>query len=110
MAKRVCAEPGCPTLTTTTRCTTHTRTQDKARGTRQARGYDAAHDTERARWQRILNVRPVSCANPHCLTPDAPIDPQSWHLGHTPDRTTWRGPEHPLCNVTEAGKHSPNRT
>ena len=106
MARRVCAEAGCPVITDSSRCPAHTRARDKARGTRQARGYDAAHEAERARWQRILDVRPVSCANPDCLTPSVPIDPRSWHLGHTPDRTTWRGPEHPVCNLTEAGRAS----
>ena len=106
MAKRVCAEPGCPTLSTTTRCPTHTRAADKARGTRQARGYDAAHEGERARWQRILDTQVIRCANPTCLTPHTPVDARSWHLGHTPDRKTWRGPEHPACNLTEAGRAS----
>ena len=107
MAKRPCAEPGCPTLVTTTRCPDHTRARDKARGTRQARGYDASHDRERARWQRRLDRgEQVRCTNPDCLTPSVPIDPRSWHLGHTPDRATWRGPEHPLCNLTEAGRAS----
>lgn len=40
---KVCAEPGCPTLTKSTRCPAHTRAKDKARGTRQERGYDAAY-------------------------------------------------------------------
>ena len=44
MTKRVCAEPGCPALCESTRCPAHTRQRDKARGTRQQRGYDAAFE------------------------------------------------------------------
>lgn len=105
MAKRPCAEHGCPTIVSTTRCPEHTRTRDKARGTRQERGYDAAHDRERAEWQAHMDRGAVvMCSNPDCKTPTQPIDPRNWHLGHTPDRTTWRGPEHPGCNLSEAGR------
>ena len=40
---RVCSEPGCPEIQTTPRCPDHTREVDRARGTRQQRGYDAEH-------------------------------------------------------------------
>lgn len=48
MAMRVCAEPGCPTLTTTRRCSTHQAEVEVARGTRQQRGYDEEHMAARA--------------------------------------------------------------
>mgnify|MGYP000585401853 CR=1 FL=1 len=48
MALKVCAEPGCPILTDTTRCPTHTRQRDRARGSSTARGYDKAHQHRRA--------------------------------------------------------------
>ena len=110
MARRVCLTSGCGRIGEWTRgrCPDCARDHDRARGTRQQRGYDAEHDRERARWQRVLDQgSPVSCRNPHCLTPDTPVDPKHWHLGHTPRRDTWRGPEHPDCNLTEAGSHSP---
>lgn len=46
MALRVCAEPNCPALTASTRCNEHTRAKDKARGTRQERGYDAEYERQ----------------------------------------------------------------
>lgn len=105
MSKRVCAEPGCPTLTDTTRCPAHTRARDKQRGTKQERGYDTSHDRMRAIWQQRLDSgESITCRNPWCQTPDVLVNPKDWTLGHTPDRTTWRGPEHPLCNYSEAGK------
>ena len=103
---KVCAEPGCPELTNTTRCTTHTREKDKARGTRQERGYDAAHEAERKRWEPIVATGGVTCWR--CLTP---IDPdQPWDLGHDDhDRTIYRGPECLRCNrATAARRISPH--
>lgn len=55
---RPCLEPGCPTLTNGSRCLTHTRTKDRARGSRQARGYDAAHEAER---RALLALLPCPC-------------------------------------------------
>ncbi len=47
MALKVCANPGCPTLTATTRCPAHQREQERRRGTRQQRGYGPAHERTR---------------------------------------------------------------
>jgi hypothetical protein len=100
MAKRVCAEPGCPTLTDSTRCTEHTRQRDKARGTRQARGYDAQHDRDRARWRKVIDLGGWPCARcPHRIQPGEPF-----HLDHTADRTGYLGPSHEHCNLSAAGK------
>lgn len=71
MAKRVCVEPGCPELIDTgSRCTTHTRATDQARGTRQQRGYDAAFDAAK-RTPEYRNAthcdtcgEPFTAANP----------------------------------------------
>lgn len=103
MAKRVCAEPGCPTLTTTTRCPTHTRQRDRDRGTRQQRGYDAAHDQQRAAWQaRIDSGERVTCWRPDCPTV---LTGRAWHLGHDDhDRSITRGPECIPCNLRHAGQ------
>lgn len=100
---RVCAEPGCPTLTTNRRCPTHTRQVDKARGTRQQRGYTKHHDALRAHWQHRMDTgEQVHCWRPNC---GQVIDPNNWHLGHDDhNRTIYRGPECPLCNLQAAGK------
>lgn len=104
MAKRVCCEPGCPTLTDTTRCTEHTRQRDKARGTRQQRGYDAEHDRERAKWKAILDRRPWPCGR----CPEQIMPGQLWHLDHTDDRAGYIGPSHDHCNLSAAGKAAHN--
>lgn len=106
MTKRVCVEPGCPILTTTTRCPGHTRARDKARGTRQERGYGAEHDQLRARWQRRLDAGEVvhcwRCQLRGVLTV---IDPKAWHLGHDDaDRSVYRGPECVPCNLATSGR------
>ena len=87
----------CPTIIPTgTRCPTCTRTHEKARGTRQQRGYDKTHDRLRRHYQtRMDNGETFNCwrcAQP--LTPGAP-----WDLGHDDnDRNQHRGPEHTHCN------------
>lgn len=105
---RVCAEPGCPTLTAARYCTQCQAQREQARGTRQQRGYDARHDALRNAWQRRMD----SGETVHCWRPDCGqvIDPSEWHLGHDDhDRTKYRGPECPACNLRAAGRarHSP---
>lgn len=46
-APRVCPTPGCPRLTSGGYCTTHRAERERARGTRQERGYDADYDRRR---------------------------------------------------------------
>lgn len=112
MAKHVCAEPGCPNLIDRgVRCPTCTRTRDRARGTRQQRGYDAAYDAEHLAWQRRLDTgEPIQCwrctelGRPHLVDPR----PGRWHLGHDPaDRSIIRGPQCPQSNLADAGGSSP---
>lgn len=104
MAKRVCAEPGCPTLTDTTRCLDHTRDHDRARGTRQQRGYDAAHDaTRRASVAKLAAGRTLTCWR--CSQPITSAD--ELHIGHDDhDRSITRGDEHRACNLKAAGRIS----
>lgn len=82
---QVCAEPGCATLTTTTRCEPHTRTArkaqqartDSARPTARQRGYDQDHER--------LFRRPVLQRDPICvLCHQAP----SVHADHFPHTRT----------------------
>ena len=109
MSRRVCAEPGCPTITDTTRCPTHTRERDRARGSRQARGYGAEHNRLRAQWQARLNRGEVVwCWRCRTRGVWTRIDPTRWHLGHDDfDRTRWLGPECVPCNTATAGRISP---
>ena len=102
---RVCAEPGCPELSTNPRCATHTREVDRARGTRQQRGYDAEHDRLRTRWKPKVDRGTVHCHAEVCVEPIRLILPGArWDLGHTADRTAWTGPEHSRCNRVAGGK------
>jgi hypothetical protein len=97
MAKRVCIEAGCPVLSDTTRCPTHTRERDRARGTRQQRGYDAVYDAARKADVQLL-------ANGHvllCWRCGGVVPPHDYSLGHCDDdRRTIHGAEHlTKCNL-----------
>jgi hypothetical protein len=89
------------------RCPTCERTHDKARGTRQQRGYDAQYDAERAAWQRRLDAgEAITCWRCAELGRPHLVDPKRWHLGHdNHDRSVIRGPQCPDSNLTDAGKH-----
>ena len=95
MALRVCSQTGCPELTSTSKCPTHTRLADKRRGTRQARGYGAAHDRLRAWWAPKVATGTIDCAR--CRKRISPFD--VWHLDHTDDRAGYLGPSHEACNT-----------
>lgn len=94
--------PDCKALHVGTgRCAPCSRRLDRQRGTRQQRGYDAAHDRLRADYQRRMNAGEVfacwrcqEAGRPHL------VDPTDWHLGHDDDdRTIYRGPECPAGNL-----------
>lgn len=104
-AKHPCAQAGCPVPVPhgTRRCPDHTRERDKARGTRQARGYDQAYDRTRAALTPIVQAGRATCWR--CATPIAPD--ADWHLGHDDhNRSIIRGPEHARCNLSAAGRAS----
>ena len=98
---RVCPVPGCPTLTTGGRCSIHASEQDKARGSRQQRGYDAEHDRLRRVWAKRIASAPVTCAR-GCGTTLTTGD--DWHLDHTDDRTAYLGPSCAPCNLAAGGR------
>ena len=109
MAKRRCRH--CPHLVPTDAyrglCDECRHTWDRERGSREDRGYGADHQAERAQYASLIRagitIRCVTCNT--ILGPD-------FHLGHTDDRTTWVGPQCPLCNDRRAGQasHTPPNT
>jgi len=101
---RICNIPGCPNPTECSRCATHAAAYERARGTRQQRGYDQNHDNLRAKWAPLVAAGTVLCWR--CNTLITPGEP--WDLGHDDhDRTKYRGPEHAdRCNRSAAGRQS----
>jgi hypothetical protein len=74
------------------------------------RGYGNEHQRLRAQWQQVINQGHGICHAIVCLEPTRQIPPGTpWDLGHTPDRTTWTGPEHPRCNRSEGGRRGRQR-
>jgi hypothetical protein len=67
---KVCLEPGCPSLTNTSRCERHTRERDKARGTRQQRGYDAEYEAQLKSPTYLEATHCAACGKP--FTADNP--------------------------------------
>lgn len=100
-AFRVCPVPGCPTMTLSGRCIKHAREADRARGTRQQRGYDAEHQRKRR-----ISAAMVAAGRGQCWRCGLPIAPgEAFDLGHDDhDRTKYRGPEHPYCNRSAGGR------
>ena len=71
---------------------------ERARGSRQQRGYDATHEAERKRLAPIVAAGQVSCARCGLL-----IEPgAAWDLDHLPDRSGYLGPAHQRCNRAAA--------
>lgn len=106
MARRPCAIPGCPTLTDRGRCPQHAREHEQQRGTRQQRGYDAAHDRLRADYQHRMDRGEAF----DCWRCGDQIDPEHWHLGHDDDdRSRYRGPECVPCNTATSGRRNKPR-
>ena len=104
MSMRLCVVAGCPTLFkgSDTRCPEHRQQRERARGTRQERGYDAGHDRLRAEWEPRVATGTVVCWRcGRLIKPGTP-----WDLGHDDvDRTRYRGPEHAHeCNRAAAGR------
>lgn len=103
MAMRRCRH--CPTLIPADAyrgmCEECRRAWDRARGTREERGYGADHKAEREQYAKLIRagitVRCVTCNEPLSL---------DFHLGHAEDRASWIGPQCPVCNDSAAGKAS----
>lgn len=102
MSKRVCSEPGCPELTNGRRCVECARAHDRARGQRQARGYDKRHYAKRKRLAPLVATGTVRCWRCGEYIQQG----QAWDLGHDDhDRSKHRGPEHAgPCNRAAGGR------
>lgn len=95
--RTACAVRTCPNLRP---CPEHTRQAERARGTRQQRGYTAEHDRLRARWKPKVERCEVKCARCDQLI----LPAQEWALDHTDDRTGYLGPSHATCNNRAGGQ------
>lgn len=70
-----------------------------------ARGYGGPHVKLRDQWKPLVDSGQASCHAAICLMPSRRIQPGTpWDLGHTPDRTTWTGPEHQRCNRADGNR------
>lgn len=100
-ASKTCPRPGCPVIIKASDryCPQHLGEYEARRGTSAQRGYGSRHQSLRRSWQaRIDRGERIMCA-----TCGMPITGRDWHLGHTPDRTAYRGPEHVSCNTSDGG-------
>lgn len=95
------AHPGsCPELVSKGKCEDCGREAEQRRGTRQQRGYDAAHDRLRGQWKPKVESGDVDCAR--CGRPI--LAGQAWALDHNDDRTAYLGPSHATCNNRAGGR------
>ena len=100
-AVKICATHRCPRITSARYCAEHARAHDKARGTKAQRGYNKEFQAERRVWVTMVATGEVRCWR--CLKPILPG--AEFHLGHDDsNRSIIRGPEHPFCNLSAAGK------
>lgn len=100
---KVCAEPGCPELHEKPRgyCEQHERQRDRARGSRQQRGYDSEHDKLRASTAQRVDREGFTCWR--CGTRFPPGT--RFDLGHDDHyRSVYRGAECLPCNRSTASR------
>lgn len=100
-AMRICSVRGCPEITSDGKCLKHRRAADKARGSREARGYDHAHRAFRKAFIPEHQAGTLICWR--CREPIPPTEP--FDLGHDDnDRNQYRGAEHRRCNRATNGR------
>ncbi len=80
----------------------------RVNGTTTERGYGQAHTRARLTYLAVLEQNPgMRCADPACETPWLLLhyeDRARIDLGHTPDRTAYRGLEHRACNRRDGAR------
>ena len=103
-ARRICPKPGCPKPASGRYCLEHNREHERARGTREQRGYGAEHKRLRRQLEGKVKSGTARCGI--CGTPIRPDE--AWHLDHSADRTTYRGPAHVACNTADGGRRAHN--
>lgn len=102
-AKRICAKVGCPSTATGSYCPTHQAEAERARGSREQRGYDHAHRQLRKQWAPKVATGEVICGR--CGQAIRPG--QSWALDHDDrDRSKYLGPSHATCNNSAGGRNA----
>ena len=69
-------------------------------GSTTARGYGWTHQTERKRWDIVVQAGNALCVR--CYLPIAPGTP--FHLDHRDDKLGYLGVSHARCNLRAAGK------
>jgi len=80
-----CLQPGCPQLTTNTRCPTHTAQHEQRRGTRQQRGLGQDHTRNgTAAIQAWVTLHGWTC--PGWQTPPHPVQPGQLTRDHITPR------------------------
>jgi hypothetical protein len=80
------------------------------RGTTYQRGYGPAHRKLKDQWRPTVEEGHAYCHATICLLPTRWIQPGTpWHLGHTPDRTGWTGPEHQRCGAADGARRGNSR-
>lgn len=99
---KVCATKDCPVLTTGSYCDTHQAERDRARGTTKQRGYSGEHQSRRA----AIILAMSQGATVLCIDCSVVLMPKTLHLGHTDDRSGYRGPQCSTCNDSDAGRRS----
>ena len=102
-AFRICAQRGCPDVSTRTYCPKHARAKDKARGTSSQRGYGSEHRRTRTTLDIRVQAGSVDCAR--CGQRIKQGEP--WALDHDDnDRGRYLGPSHAFCNNSAGGRKS----
>lgn len=101
MALRVCLDCMATIPAGRYRCRDCERERDKARGSREERGYGYEHRKERARLQSYMDAG----VRFRCWRCGRPINPKRWQLGHCDvDRAKYHGPECVPCNTATSGR------
>ncbi|MDF9718095.1 endonuclease domain-containing protein [Nocardioides sp. ChNu-99] len=99
MAKRNCAQAGCPALVEAGvrdgRCLDHRRQVDRERGSATARGYGYTH----TQLSKRMRAEAIGMTCHFCK--EVMVAGQDLALDHTPDRAGYRGVVHLSCNARD---------